>query len=87
MHISPAPAKSFSISIPGLSNRLAVEIVPPVILVAIWFYTGSVTYLIVLIAILVIYNVQRVFRQYRNIAKLKSISKKIIGEVNDENKA
>jgi len=67
-----------------LTNRLAIEIVPAIIFIAIWIYTESSIYLIVLIAMLVIYNVQRVLRQYKNIVKLNLISKKTIGESTDE---
>lgn len=75
-----------STSIPSLTKRLAIEIVPPIVFVAVWFYTKSTTYLVVLILMLVAYNVQRVLRQYKNIVKLNSISMKIIGEATDETK-
>ncbi|MEQ1485298.1 hypothetical protein [Methyloglobulus sp.] len=65
----------------SLLNRLSVEVIPPIIFIVIWFYTGRVIYLIALIAILVIFNVQRVLRQYKNILLLNSISKKTIGEI------
>ena len=76
--------QTLSASLPSLVNRLAIEIVPPVIFVGVWLYTGSVTYLLLLITLLVTYNVQRVSRQYRNIVKLNSISRKTIGKVSGE---
>jgi hypothetical protein len=79
--------QTLSTKLPGLFSRLAVEIIPPIVFVALWAYTGSTSYLITLIAILVMYNVQRVVRQYKNIVKLVSISKKTVGEVSDENKS
>lgn len=71
---------------PSLVNRVAVEIVPPIIFVAIGIYTGQIIWFLVLITLMVIYNVQRVLRQYKNIVKLKSISKKTIGTVNEQSK-
>ena len=78
--------QSLSKSIPSLVNRLAVEIVPPIVFIGLWLYTGEALYLVVLIAIMVLYNVQRVLRQYKNIVKLNSISKKTIGEADEKEK-
>ena len=78
--------QGLSTSIPSLTRRLAIEIIPPIVFVAVWFYTKSTIYLVVLILILVTYNVQRILRQYKNIVKLNSISMKIIGEATDETK-
>jgi len=68
-------------SIPRLVNRVAVEVVPPIIFVALGLCTGDAVWFVVVITLMVIYNVQRVLRQYKNIVKLKSISKKAIGDV------
>ena len=76
--------QSLSKSMPSFSKRLAIEIVPPVIFVAAWSYTNNAIYLIVLILVMVFYNIQRVVRQYKNIASLKSISVKTIGEIPGE---
>lgn len=78
--------QSLSDSMPSLANRLAIEVVPPALFVAIGIFTGQVIWFVVVIAFMVIYNVQRVLRQYKNIVKLKSISKKTIGNVSDEPK-
>ena len=73
-------------SIPSLMNRLVVETVPPAIFVGIGLYTGQLVWFLMLISIMVAYNVQRILRQYKNIEKLRSISKKTIGVVNDSPK-
>lgn len=64
----------------SVANRLAVEIVPPIVFVAIGFYTGSYTWFIVLISAMVFYNVQRVIRQTKAIKLLNSISEKVVAE-------
>lgn len=66
-------------TMPGLINRLAVEIIPPIIFVSIGLYTGKIIWFLTLIMLMVVYNVQRVLRQYKNIVKLRSISVKTIG--------
>ena len=78
--------QTLSTSLPNLANRLAVEVVPAVVFVMMWFFTGNVTPLIILISLMVIYNVQRVLRQHKTYKKLHSISKKSIGDVCDEEK-
>jgi hypothetical protein len=67
-----------------IAYRLAIEIIPPVAFVAIWFFTGSVSYLLVLITLMVFYNVQRILRQRKYIMKLNSISIKALGDVHDK---
>ncbi len=79
--------QTLSSSIPSLVSRLAVEVVPPIIFMVVWFFSGQVLYLIVLIGLMVFYNVQRVLRQYKNIVKLNSISKKTIGIVQENENA
>ena len=78
--------QSLSESMPSLINRLAIEVVPPVVFVGIGLYTGQVIWFLVLITLMVTYNVQRVLRQYKNIIKLRSISKKAIGIYNGNSK-
>jgi hypothetical protein len=78
--------QSLSDSMPSLANRVAVEVVPPAIFVAMGLFTGQAVWFLVVIALMVVYNVLRVFRQYKNIVKLKSISMKTIGSVGDETK-
>ena len=58
-------------------NLLAVEIVPPALFVALWAWTGRELFLLLLIAVLVIFNVLRVLRQRRTRALLASISSKL----------
>tara|TARA_B100001109_G_C18812959_1_gene450603 strand:+ start:78 stop:269 length:192 start_codon:yes stop_codon:yes gene_type:complete len=62
---------------------LAIEIVPPIVFVAIGFYTGSFTWFIVLIAIMVFYNIQRVIQQTKAIKLLNSISEKVVAETTE----
>lgn len=78
--------QSLSVTMPSLVNRLAIEVVPPIIFVAIGLYTGQVVWFVVLIVLMVIYNVQRILRQYKNIIKLKSISEKTIGTIDESTK-
>ena len=58
-------------------HLLAVEILPPAIFVALWAWTGRELFLLLLIAVLVIFNVLRVLRQRRTRALLASISCKL----------
>ena len=76
--------QTLPISVPSVAGRLAVEVIPAAIFIGVWVYTGHALYLIVIIAALVGYNIQRILRQYGNLAKLRSISKKTIGEVADK---
>ena len=78
--------QTLSDSMPSLANRVAIEVVPPAIFVAIGLVTGQVIWYLVVITLMVVYNVQRVLRQYKNIVKLKSISEKAIGNVGEEKK-
>ena len=73
-----------STSMPNLANRVAIEVVPPVIFAAVGLVTGQVMWFLVVITLMVVYNVQRVFRQYKSIVKLKSIAEKTIGNVSKE---
>jgi len=70
-----------------LANRVAVEVAPPAIFVALGLITGEVIWYVAVIVLMVAYNVQRVLRQYKNIATLRSISKKVVGEVGQGPKA
>ena len=76
--------QSLSTSMPSLTNRLAVEVIPPIVFVTIGIYTGKIIWFIVLVALMVLYNVQRVIRQHKNITMLNSISKKSIGDIDEE---
>lgn len=67
---------------PKFLNRLAVEIIPPIVFVCLGLYTGKIIWFLVLIVLMVTYNVQRVIHQNKNIEKLRSISIKTIGTVN-----
>lgn len=58
-------------------NLLAVEIVPPTVFVALWIFTGQELFLLLLIAVLVLFNVLRVLRQRRTRALLASIAGKL----------
>lgn len=73
-------------SMPSLANRLALEIIPPIVFVSIGLYTGDLTWFLALVALMVTYNVQRVIRQYKNIVKLKSISQKALGGERNDSK-
>ena len=78
--------QELSVSLPSLTNRIAIEVVPAIIFTAIAIYTGKIIWFIVLIIFMVFYNVQRVVRQYKNIKKLKSISEKTIGNLSENKK-
>ena len=58
-------------------NRLAVEVIPPAVFVALWAYTGKALFLLLLIALLVTFNVWRVMRQRKTRAALQSIAQKL----------
>lgn len=58
-------------------NLLAVEVVPPTVFVALWIFTGQELFLLLLIAVLVLFNVLRVLRQRRTRALLASIAGKL----------
>lgn len=73
-------------SLPSLTNRIAIEVVPAIIFTAAAIYTGKIIWFIVLIILMVFYNVQRVVRQHKNIKKLKSISEKTIGNISENKK-
>lgn len=79
--------QSLSDSIPNLINRIVIEVVPQALFVVIGLFTGDVIWFLIVIALMVIYNIQRVLRQYKNIVKLKSISKKTLGNISEEPKS
>ena len=58
-------------------NQLTVEVVPPAIFVGLWVWTQQELFLLLLIAILVLFNVLRVLRQRRTRALLASIAAKL----------
>jgi hypothetical protein len=61
-------------------NRLAIEIIPPIVFVSIGLFTGNYIWFLTLIAIMVVYNVQRVIRQQKYITELQLISQKVLAE-------
>ncbi|WP_412970785.1 hypothetical protein [Glaciecola sp. MF2-115] len=61
-------------------NRLAIEIIPPIVFVSIGLFTGNYSWFLALIAIMVVYNLQRVFRQQKYITELQLISQKVLAE-------
>lgn len=71
--------QAFSQSRVGRLNRLAVEIVPPIVLLAIGLVKDSHVYAIITILLLITFNVKRVLNQDKTIPLLKSISIKSIG--------
>jgi len=75
--------QTLSNSVPSLASRLAIEIVPAIIFVSLGLYFNQIIWFLVLIGMLVFYNVQRVIRQRKSIAKLRSISQKAIGNINE----
>jgi hypothetical protein len=76
--------QNLPISVSSVAGRLAAEVIPASIFIGAWVYTGHALYLVVFIAALAGYNIQRILRQYKNLLKLRSISKKTIGEVANE---
>lgn len=78
--------QDLSSSLPDLINRLAVEIIPPIIFMAMGIYTGQILWFILVIIIMVSYNVFRVIKQRKYIQNLKSISEKTIGKASDNEK-
>jgi len=76
--------QTLSTSLPSLTNRLAVEIVPASVFGLMWYFSGNVAPLLLLILIMVFYNIQRVLRQHKIYKTLNSISQKAIGYVHEE---
>ena len=76
--------QKLSNSMPTFLNRLAVELIPPAICIAIWLITGQSHWLLIVVVISVAFNVRKVVGQRNNIDILKSISIKAIGEVTSE---
>lgn len=72
--------KTLSNSTLNIANRLAVEVVPPIVFVAIGIIRDEIIWFLLLITIMVFYNVQRVIRQQRNLKTLKSLSDKLLNE-------
>lgn len=59
-------------------NRLAVEIVPPMVFVGVGIYRDEYIWFVMVVAVLVIFNIMRVVRQPKTLRLLASISKKIL---------
>ena len=69
--------QKFPASLLSQINRVAVEIIPPAIFVGIGLYTGKTKWFFILIILMVAYNVQRVIRQQKYLALLRSIADKV----------
>jgi hypothetical protein len=69
-----------SASAPSLRVRLAAEVIPPLVFIGMWYDSGEVLYLLACIAAMVAYGVLRIVKQYKNIARLTSISGKVLGD-------
>ena len=64
----------------GFKNRIniwAVEILPPILFVDVFIYTGKELYLLATILALVLFNVTRLARQNNTVKTLKSICQKL----------
>ena len=79
-----AQYQKLSESKPSLLNRLALEVIPPLVFVGVGIYSGKVIWFIALVVMMVFYNIQRVVRQHKNIVKLRAISIKTIGPINEK---
>jgi hypothetical protein len=75
--------KTLSNSTLNIANRLAVEVVPPIVFVVTGIIRDEIIWFLLLITIMVFYNVQRVIRQQRNLTTLKSLSDKLLNEKGD----
>ncbi len=73
--------QKLSSSKPSKVNRLAVEVVPPIIFTVLGIITGNILFFVLVILLLVIFNVIKVIKQETNINLLKSISVKIVGDI------
>lgn len=76
--------QKLSVSLPSIINRLAVEILPPMFFIFLGLYSGKVIWFIAVITIMAFFNIQRVLRQFKNIERLMNISKKVLGNINDQ---
>ncbi|WP_370678794.1 hypothetical protein [Comamonas sp. GB3 AK4-5] len=68
----------------SLAPRLAVEIIPPLVFVGLWAWSGKAVFLLALIAVLVVFNVWRVLQQRRALRHLQSIAVKALVESSSE---
>jgi Flp pilus assembly protein TadB len=60
------------------AQLLAVELLPPLALVALWVWSGHAVFLLALIAVQVVCNVLRVLRQRRSLRHLQRIARKTL---------
>lgn len=60
------------------AHRLAVELLPPLVFVALWAWTDQVVFLLALIAVQVSFNVARVLRQRSAMVQLQGIAAKAL---------
>ena len=79
--------QQFPTGVSSLARRLVVEIVPPIVFVALGLITGRSLWFLALIIMLVGYNIQRIVRQQKSIRLLRQISQKVIGEESDGSSA
>ena len=63
-------------------HRLVVELLPPLVFVALWWWTGKTIFLLALIAVQVVFNVARVVAQQRARVQLHGIAHKLLAEQN-----
>lgn len=75
--------QKFPLNLASKANRIAVEVIPPVIFVLLGILRDRSLYFIAVICLLVSFNVLRTLRQSRMIQLLKSISIKTIGSTKD----
>lgn len=59
-------------------HRWVVEVVPPLLFVGLWVATGHVVFLLALVAVLVGFNLLRVFRQQRSVARLGVLAERLL---------
>jgi hypothetical protein len=76
--------QKLSVTLPSIINRLAVEILPPMFFIFLGLYSGKVIWFLAVITIMAFFNIQRVLRQFKNIERLMNISKKVLGNINDQ---
>ncbi|MDF2447203.1 MAG: hypothetical protein K0S46_2439 [Moraxellaceae bacterium] len=76
-----------SASVPSLGVRLAAEVIPPLVFIGMWYDSGEVLYLLASITAMVAYGVLRIVKQYKNIARLNSISEKVLGTQPESNES
>lgn len=59
-------------------HRWVVEVVPPLLFVGLWAFTGQVVFLLALLAVLVGFNLLRVWQQQRSVARLGALAARVL---------